>query len=338
VPGESCAELLARVERHLAPELAGTRARDGLREVAAGIPARHASSLWLECRLATGAPRVDLSLKVSPAALTRVARGEAGPLWERIGRLARRVARGEGAAGRAGTGLWLEHDIHEPPARRVPGVFLQLPPGGDPAGAVLEAAGELLGAPPAGALALRLRRVLAAAPAGAQLGQVGFMLARGEASVRLCFLFHDPARLAGLLERFGWPGPAAEVAACPGLARFTGPMMLHLDVGAGGVLPGAGLDFRLDPRPQLRGGLPDRALLDALAGAGLADTQKAAALLRWPGAHRDRPGQAQLRWVSHLKLSFRPHATPEAKSYLAFSLAALPSTRRAPTPQRRTLT
>ncbi|HEX8675423.1 MAG TPA: hypothetical protein VF710_26240 [Longimicrobium sp.] len=328
---ESCAELLARAEGHLAPELAGAAARDRLRAVAGGIPAAHASSLWLECRLARGAPRVDLALRVAPAALTEVAEGEHDPLWAGIGRLARRMARGQGAAGRAGTGLWLEHDIHEVPGRRVPGVFLQLGAGGDPAGAVLEAAGELLGTPPAGPLACRLGRVLAAAPPWAGLGQVGVMLPRGESSVRLCFIFHDPARLPGLLARFGWPGSAAEVAASPGLAGFAGPMMLHLDVGPGGVLPVLGLDFRLEPRPQLRGGLRDRALLNALAGAGLADPGKAAALLRWPGAHRARPGELQSRWVSHLKLSFRPHSPPEAKSYLAFSLAALPSRRAAPT-------
>lgn len=335
MPPGSCADLLARVDGHLAPELADTAARDGLRAVAAGIPVAQASSLWLECRLAREAPRVDLSLKVRPAALTAIGVGEPDPLWQRIGWLARRIARGEGAVGCVGTGLWLEHDIHELPARRVPGVFLQLAAGGDPAGALLEAAGGLLGAPPAGPLAQRLGRVLATAPPWARLGQLGVMLPRGEASVRLCFLFHEPARLPELLERFGWPGSTAEVAACPDLIRFAGPMMLHLDIGPGGVLPGLGVDFRLEPRAQLRGGLPGHTLLHRLAAAGLADAGKAAALLRWPGAHLAGPavpGEVRLRWVSHLKLSFRPHALPEAKAYLVFATSALPSPRRrAPT-------
>ena len=348
----SCAEALARVQRHLAPELAGPAARGRLYAAAAALPAELASSLWFECRLAGGAEQVDLSLKVPSAGLRRIARhglAAAPPPAERVRALARRWLRPGSALGRGASGLWLEHDL--PPAAPgggplpAPGVFVQLaclPPGAagaDPWTAVAaEGLGALLGGPPGGALLRQLRRCFLALPPGARAVQLGVMLSRGDGSVRLCLAFAEPDALPRYLARVAGAGGAAALAGALRLmeARDPGPplprWMLHLDVADGGVLPRLGVDLRLDPRPQLRGGLREAEVLERWTRAGVADPARAAGLRDWPGARRAagspaEPPRALVRRVSHLKLVCRPGRAPEAKAYLAFGAVPLPGPR-----------
>lgn len=349
--GANSADLLAAVERHLPAALAAGRARQALASAAAGIPDVFPTSLWLECRLAPGDGRVDLALRIPPEAVACLAEGPApsDPRLERVRELARRWSRPGSALSRAAAGVWLEYDLPAPGTTPVPCVFVHLAGAAaevDRDAAVDEAVEALLGGAPSAALSARLRACRAAAAHDARLLQVGVMLARDAASVRLCHLFHGAGRLPGLLARTGWDaggdaaGPlgAAEAA----VSRFEGTLMLHLDVGAGGVHPRFGVDLRMEQRPRLRGGADERPLLNALTAAGLADPSKTQALSTWPGARKVRlpgaPPRVLLRRLSHLKLSCSPAVAPEAKAYLAISATPLAPSAEAPELRRRTRT
>lgn len=352
----SPAELFAAAERHLPPSLADGATRERLAAVAADGRGTPFSSLWLECRLATDAGRVDLSLRARRDGIARLAAlpavctpGEA-PLWRRIRTLARRW--GEDGAFRGGAaGLWLEHDVDDRPSDgaplSAPGVFVQLVRGRSAAEllpVVFGALEALLGGAPPPALARHLRACILAGASLAEPIQVGVMLSRPEPAVRLCFLFRAPVTAGRLLARLGWSGGIDELEAAEGQGTagpFSGVMMLHVDVGADGLLPRVGIDHRLDPRLQPRGTIRERGFLDTLVRARLADPLKAAGLLAWPGARRvrrpDGTAGVQARRVSHVKLTSRPGAPLEAKAYLAFHAAVAPAAAPDPEPARRTL-
>lgn len=333
--GLTCGDLLARADRHLAPELAGRGRRARLLALAETLPAALASSVWLECRLAGGDDRVDLSLRVPPSAFPLLAgaltTGE--PLRERIRSLARRALEARGRV----AGLWLEHDLDDRAdsgGTAIPGVFVELArprPGAPACAATVATALEcLLGGPPPRGLLAHLRACFRLVPREARVAQLGVMLSRGEGSVRLCTVFSAQADVPPFLARLGWPGPRQGVErlmrrlrpADPGPAA-RGSMMVQLEVSADGILPRLGIDY------PVRSDVPDgHRVLDRLVEAGLADPGRARGVRAWPGARTALlpPGhmvQALVRRVGHLKVAYRPGAPLIAKAYLTLQTASL---------------
>lgn len=177
-------------------------------------------------------------------------------------------------------------------------------------------------------------------PAGARVFQVGAMLARPSDAVRLCIANMSPHQIEAYLQRIRWPGSAAHLRP---LLAFLGTVAdffaLDIDVEET-VRPKIGLEcysygFKQpaqEPRWQN--------LLDALVEQGLCVPAKRAALLAWPGFERadaspdlwprnlllasrlfgGRFSSVISRSLHHLKISYEPGRSLEAKAYVGIGV------------------
>ena len=324
---------------HLPPALVSPGALAAVRAVARALPAALTDELYLECRLAAAAPRVDLVLHLREDGMEVAAGRNPGvdlspallalPAWSRLRTFCGERARARSALGDGVAAMWLEVDAHGADTdAHAPGFFLDvrwLGERGTPAeewtalaGAWLEWLGGRL---PAAAL-WSLRRVVRALPPGAAMLYVGLFPGRGGARVRTCAAGIEAARLPRFLADAGWSGcHAALDETARALAPLAVPGVVHLDVDAGGVAPRVGWELKLDRRAQLSGSLRERAFAARLVDAGLADAAKAEALAAWPGWTVEAlPHQlwesVVVRRVNHVKVVLEEGGAREAKAYL----------------------
>jgi hypothetical protein len=310
---------LAALAPWLSPALVSGPARRRLQALARPFPAALPSWLYCECRLASGAEQVDLSLAVDACAaevLHGVARA-GRPDWRRLREFAagwspHRVAR-----------LWLEFDAPAP--RAPPGVFLEFPGLPAPrlsARIIAQLLAPLRGASlppgPAGVL----ERCIAALPAQAGVRYTGLFPSRGTPALRLCLTGLREGEVAPYLATIGWPGDPERLRQDTGWAGRAGVLNLDLWDGVG---PRVGLEYMLSRRPQVGGELREGTLLDQLVDRGLSTVGKRQALALWPGAlrlelpHTLWPALV-LRRVNHIKLVYTPGSALTAKAYLAAGL------------------
>jgi hypothetical protein len=317
----------------VAPRLAGVMAPGELaacRAVLAAIPAIAPRTFVFECPLAGEAPRADVAYSFD--------RPSAGLTALRVAGLPAAVAalldRLDEPGAPAASTLWLEHDLDRP-VTDPPSVFLG---DADLSGAGAGARGPerlayLLAAlgPVDDAMASALAACHRALPPGAALFQVGRMLPRPGAPVRLC-IRHVPA--AGL-DAFLAAAAPDRVLRLPAAARaFVAehrPFVLDVD-----LEPGRGVGHRVGIELIVEDRSPGKVipLLDELVARGLCAPGKRDLVAGWAGVtayRRDdapRPiadvcalvgGRARaghLRLVSHLKLVCEHEQIIAAKAYL----------------------
>ena len=162
-------------------------------------------------------------------------------------------------------------------------------------------------------------------PPGAAVPYAGIMLARARQAVRVYLSRVPGSAVPALLDAVGWPEDEARVT-----ARVLGAVdggaapelgMLHLDVLEGALLPRLGLEYTLERKPQVRGGIAERAFVDRLVECGLCVPERRDALLAWPGyevrtlRHELWPSWL-VRRVNCIKLVHEPGREPQAKAYL----------------------
>lgn len=301
------------------------------------LPAQLADELYLECRLAAGAPRVDLVLHVRDEGRGVLAGTHPGaalppallrrPAWRRLRRFCAEWADPGSAAHAAPGGMWLELDVEGPaPERAPPGVFLDLRPlaaRGASAAECHALAAEWLdrlgGRPPPPETLASLHRCLRALPPGGSAAYVGLFPGRGGV-VRCCVRGMAAGALPAYLAAAGWEGDRAALEMITdGPLRGAPLSIVHLDLDGGHRL---GVELALERRGQLAGGAREAAApAEELAELGLAAPEKAAALAEWPGwteevmPHQPWPSVLARR-VNHLKLVLQAGRDPEAKAYL----------------------
>ncbi|MEO0387981.1 MAG: hypothetical protein AAF281_10695, partial [Pseudomonadota bacterium] len=207
--------------------------------------------------------------------------------------------------------VWLERDL-APGAPALPSVFVALPRprlrGAALVAHVDEIARRLPVAPGAGETA---KAVLGALPDTLTLSQIGAMVSRQAAPLRLVIDGVALAGLAATLSGLGWRGPAATVHALLAADGFAGhALRLHLDAGRG-LQPRLGLEL-----PTLDLG-PD-AVCAALAGLcppAVADAVAAIATpMRLPGG---APGVSVQRRLNHVKIGLDAVGRIEVKVYVS---------------------
>ena len=347
---------LAAAERSLLPMLGAVRPALGaalaepgalarLGVAMAALPDALTRLFYLECRLGDD-PALDLVVHVAAEARGTLAAHASAPrppweggaaAWARVGALAGAWADPRSPLAAALHHVWLEFDAGRAPepVRVLPGVFAcfgEVPvPGYTPSAWLahaLAAIEPLFGRAPGDGLRAELARCFDALPAGAYVPYVGVMLGRGGESVRVCITEMGPEALARYLRAVGWSARAAEVESLVGVlaraqppGKLNGAGMVHLDLAANGVWR-LGLELACLRVPQLRGGLAEGAMLDALPALGLASAAKCRALREWPGSGVVRVPAAAgprvvLRRLNHVKLVFAHDRAPEAKAYLA---------------------
>lgn len=338
---------LGLAARHAAPELVPDAARERVIWVAGRIPAALTRAAYLECRLHGGPDPVDLIFRVERAGAEILAgrnpvidgghlRG-GGPAWDAVSALCAAWLDARDPAWALVRHLWVELDLDAPAAPGAPpvpspSVFLAFD---DDRTAAMDtdallALIETVLAPlqPEGmdaASRARIRGVLARRPAGAAVPYAGIMLARARQAVRVYLSRVPGAAVPALLDAVGWPEDEARVTARvlgavdAGAAPELG--MLHLDVLEGALLPRLGLEYTLERKPQVRGGIAERAFVDRLVECGLCLPERRDALLAWPGyevrtlRHELWPSWL-VRRVNCIKLVHEPGREPQAKAYL----------------------
>jgi len=318
-------------------------------EVASLVPGVCAlGGFYFECVLGETEARADISFLVTPAhgGPGALAAGQpAGPWpgdnsWLTVQRLASRWNEPEEPLNKLIDTIWLEFDVNGTQAYS-PSLFLtpvihqgreRHSRGYRSLFAVL--AKELGQAISPDSLAAALA-CLALLPAQAKLGQVGCMLSRQPAVLRLCVnmpretvleylenlkISADLPRVAAILELFG---------------AYDDEFMLHLDVLAA-VQPKVGLDLIMAPvnpvtEVRLRHILEELCRLKLCTHAKREALQElpgylpmGANLIDWPPALRRRALQAQfgeisyfIRTISHLKVVIEPGRDLVAKAYMS---------------------
>jgi hypothetical protein len=265
------------------------------------------------------------------------------PAWRHIRLFARQWAEPESALHPRVLNMWLELDTggRELP---LPSVFFGVVPEsgtarpGRESGWIGEVAVPALTGQSMPAAA---RRLLDACvdrlPGRAWLFQVGLMLGRPDAGLRLCVRDMSAAEVPSYLRDLGWQGSVSEVR---DLLEAVSPAVeavdLDLDVGSElGPKVGLELPLRGWKRAQPEGDFAR--LLEILGRLGLCHGDAGEALRRfwffahehqlpsaWPPALRQASAFLAGRFVStlacgvhHVKVVCRPHAPPQAKAYLA---------------------
>ena len=280
----------------------------------------------LEVRLASGAPAVDLSLRLRTAGQARGMAARSPPSPERD--FLARWAAPEGSLSPV-RAVWLELDLDRdgndgaPPAPILCARLHRDPAPGWLLDTLLPA---LTGRPLPAARRHLILACLALLPPAARLLYVFDLRARGTDAVRLEVFGMEPAEIVAFLRaRVPATAPSAEAV----LPLFAGVERLHLSFDlAAEILPRIGIEgsFPRQPSREPRWA----AWLDRLVQRGLCSSEKRDALLAWPGydtfwtAPREwpvaevGPRGACIRALSHLKVVCRPQRPPEAKAYLVF--------------------
>ncbi|MGE0041726.1 MAG: hypothetical protein AB7H88_14840 [Vicinamibacterales bacterium] len=328
-------------------------------QIASRLPARLTGLYGFECRLWDPAPEGDFLVCAGRDAgewpvLRALALDHAGDGWRRLADF----LRGDGATAAPAhseiTNMWLEFDVVEGPDPGgdlpPPSLFFgsrqleasEVPASGDlPPGAawLAQAIGALRGVVPSPGQRRALARCLGALPPEGCLFQIGVMLSRPDAFVRVCASELAVDEIAPYLAAIGWPGDMAALAAMlDRLGPLVDEVRIDLDIDDDLRAP-IGLECYIKAGPDL----PSRmvAFLQALIADGLCLPAKASGLLAWFGLTHERLypdrwppallakkallGLAESsvfhRWVHHVKIQLSPGAPPRAKGYLAVAPA-----------------
>lgn len=321
---------------HLAPAVFDRAALGRLRAVARLLPP--CSLGGFELRARDDQPTVDFFVRLpyvdpgfAPSLLTH-------PVWQGLRRLCHAVASPSGRLHEQVTHLFLEFDLGAPPsATPIPGLFLELNASRALTLPDLLAMAELQGIPrsPPRISPEALGRCLTALPAGARVADLGVMLSRPGAPLRLVIQHVQTPGVCRYLDAIGWRDPSGRFSTLVDdiAAHADADAMLDIDV-ADSVRPKVGVEFYLrgdtDELPRWS------ALFALLVQRGLAGPAKTAAILEWPGFIQEgaaghawsenlalgdllfRGTARSLFWrtINHIKLSYQPDQEPEIKIYL----------------------
>ncbi len=172
----------------------------------------------------------------------------------------------------------------------------------------------------------RLPSFIAALPPDAKLFQVGMMLARSDAGLRVCVKDLAAADLAHWLAQAGWQGDPAWLAE---LTHTIIPMLetwtINLGFTPAGLAEKIGLECYLDwLEDDSQQWVP---LLDSIVARGLCLPQKRQGVLDFPGVTLTPPSASTdafqylnlFRKIHHLKLNFSAGQIREAKAYFALT-------------------
>lgn len=298
------ASTLAPLRSKLVPALCSGAELDAIEALARALPPVPAAGFERELgpELGRRASGLDLAICVRPGQPATRALRDAGPVGGGEPLRALLSAAEDPASPLRGRldRIWLEYDVSRGGAR--PSLFVG--PLGDARHELAARVSEVvLGAPLAAPVARALER-LAAPLAGVELFQVGWMLGRERAGLRLCACA-STSRLAGfdaLLDRLdGVPARERLRALSRRYAAHVTQLALAVDIGEGAVGPRVGLELGYGGAQH--GVLLQRwdGLLGALVEDELCTPEQQRALIRWPA--RVRQGgllRSHARHVDHL--------------------------------------
>jgi len=324
------------VSPHLAPAIVDRAALCRLQAVARLLPP--CSLAGFELRARDDQPTVDFFVRlpyVNPGFAPPLL---AHPVWQTLRRLCDDVSSPSGRLHEQVTHIFIEFDLGAPPsATPIPGLFLELNTSRTLTAPDVLAMTDTLDIHrhPSCISAQALDCCLKALPSGAKVADVGVMLSRPGAALRLVIQRMPPGGVCRYLDSIGWLDPAHQFSTLvDDIAAHADPeAMLDIDV-ADTVRPRVGVEFYLRRETD---NLPRwKTLFALLVERGLAGHAKTAAILEWPGFTQEgaaghpwaenltlgdlllRGKARSLFWrtINHIKLGYQPGQKPEIKIYL----------------------
>jgi hypothetical protein len=203
--------------------------------------------------------------------------------------------------------------------------------------AVTDALEILLAKPLTPSLVRILAIIEEALSPGGRTVQVGAMLGRGPAAVRVCVVGPGASALCMVLDRVGWPGAVEQVQSIlESLGELSRFLCLDLDVGPTGLAGTAGIEFYVNTSDEPADASQWRPLLSRFEHMNLVTVTKSAALGTYPRVQVSKgfldrlpAGYARAtallaghrigRFVMHLhhiKLTVSYHRPAAAKAYM----------------------
>ncbi|MBX3066585.1 MAG: hypothetical protein KF726_26635 [Anaerolineae bacterium] len=325
-------DIFAVFERQFPPALIGKAQIERLRGITAHLTDAIAGGYVLECRLSSADPQVDLGLCVDPAVdqgrewlafeLPDTLRQH--QVWQNISRLCQTWSDSTSPLHDHVSTLWLEFDLDDH-ASLLPSLFLGLTPQAKPhAAQIIAIAQQHLAIQPDAVQQQQLDRALDHLPADAEPFQIGWMLARGESSLRLCVRGKPGSDLYDYLPAIGWSGSADDLRSLLTEAgQFVDVLALDFDVTPSGIGARIGIECRYDNWKQPGQEPRWQHFLDWLVQRQICLPEKRAALPTWTsvGYHifaGERLPTALVRLINHVKIVYTPAQPPQAKGYLLF--------------------
>lgn len=339
---------------HLVPTLVSPDAIPGLKALASHLmPVLRGG---FECRLGADTPQVDLQqclvpndpelqgLQAAMATAASTAEGAARESWSALQHFVAAWAEPSSRFHHHIPEIWLEFDNdHTATGLPLPAIFFGLPQDVSPATDTYEIAAQslhmLLGQSGWPAWQDNLAHCFTACPAGVFISHIGVMLSRHAPALRVNVKRLQPSSLVTYLQHIGWPGATCGAKALmQQLLSKADRLTICLDVGQH-ISPRLGFECIFLPQPQNDWAQNGWALLlDDLVRQGLCIAEKREALLKWPGqttpVDTDAPWPGHLiadsllrptsyftafdRRLSHIKISWQPHHSLEAKAYIWF--------------------
>lgn len=263
------------------------------------------------------------------------------PVWNRIRKFSKIWSDSSSDLYSAISDIWLEFDIHESnPDLLTPCIFLGINRDSfEPSKtfSIIKTALELLyGQPINDSLCSNLYRCFTACTSPTRISHVGVMLSRQIEALRINVSKIPIYEITTYLQEIGYPNATEEIEALVDeiLDSFDN-VRLCFDVGKK-IYPQIGLECFFDKQS----GLDPRWLpfLDNLVAKGLCTTEKRNGLIAWVGcttpSNTTKPWASHLiadsllqpsknlsildRRLSHIKLTYKPESTLQAKAYIGF--------------------
>ena len=330
--GRALGEYLAvAVTPYVPAELISPDAFSRIQAAAGALPGAMTDFFGFECPLGTDEPLADFLIccrirhgsREFLAGQTRAGTLPEGAVWRRAVAFAKEWAKPGSPLFHGVHNLWFEFDLNRgETADAMPSVFL----GSDRLGRsspeecawLTDLALPLLfGRELEAEVRAHVTRALGLLPPDARLFQIGLMLSRPSAPVRLCLRGIPRSALGAYLEELNWAGSGAGLdPLLAALGEYAERIDLDFDA-AGRLQPKIGLECYLGPgRARLS------RFLAYLVGAKVCTEKKARAVEFWPGmAHGpERPAaeghKVFVRAFHHAKIVFDPGAPAQAKAYL----------------------
>lgn len=329
-------EVVRAVAPYLTADLISPTHLTHLQTIAGRLPTTLTNYFGFECRLGEAAATADILFCVrqvanQPLVLAGLRRGipeewgQQETVWQRVRDFGREWATPTSRLFRKVQDIWLEFDVAGPPdAIPIPSLFFgsKVIHAGIPANAhrwISEEAVRLLtGRPLTVPLQQSLLACIAALPDHALLFQMGAMLSREPAFVRVCLSRLTAEMIWSYLEAVGWSGERSRLAPLlDDLSPFTGSFALDLDLLEGKIGPRIGLECGLQKGSTTAEWSP---FLDYLVAQGLCLPGKRDGLLHYLVSDDDA-GPVE-RGLHHIKVVLESGVPTEAKAYLSVVNAA----------------
>ncbi|MCJ7698420.1 MAG: hypothetical protein MUO73_08855 [Thermoplasmata archaeon] len=358
-------QYLSSVESNIPDELISAQNFTEMKKLASHFTRGITSFFGFESRLNSPDARADYLFAVSArkgereALLDLITSGKLPetflnqPEWQRVGNFVTEWAKPKSILNNKVFGIWFEFDtVNSPSEAPVPCVFMHtVPLHIDNSEDVQKctwltriALPLLTGQPLSQTVEQHVLEAIQRLPEGVSVFQVGTMLSRTTAGVRLVFNRMQPVQIMPYLKTLGWSDNNDRLSSLlEELEHYVTRIILHINIGEKGVDPKIGLECSFYPDLyNLETKWP--VFLNYLVKKGLCLPEKKAALLHFSGVEQqdmnhdfdlksyitvmripdNNFSSALVRYISHIKLVYKPNHPTEAKVYSGVRLFGFP--------------